>query len=273
MHNKIDEVEFVIFDTETTGLEPESGDRIIEIAAVKLKGSQIKGEFQSLVNPLRQISEEALGVHHINNAMLETAPLMRDVMPDFLNFIQGAVLCAYNAPFDIGFLKREMWLLNQDFPVSIHVIDILAMARRLLPGLGRYSLLSVSESLGIKKIQEHRALSDVYLSIGVFNKLKEILKEKGIDDFLNFNTLFGLASAYIEDARSQKLSRIQEALELKVKLKIKYLSSHRAEVTEREVIPSCVKQENNKYYLIGYCNLRKEERIFAVDGILGLEIV
>ncbi len=66
---------------------------------------------------------------------------------------------------------------------------------------------------------------------------------------------------------------LQEAINLKARLKIKYLSSQNAEVTVREVIPSQIKQENNRYYLLGYCNLRKEERIFAVDGILDLEVV
>jgi len=272
-NRNIDDIEFIIFDTETTGLEPESGDRIIEIACVKLKGNEVKGEFHSLINPKRPISEEALGIHHISSAMLEGAPLMETVMPKFLSFINGGVLCAYNAIFDLGFIKKELLLLNQVFPAGIHVIDVLVMARRLLPGLERYSLLYVSENFGIKREQNHRALSDVYMTIDVFNKLKDLLREKGVDDFINFNTLFGLNTPYLEDIRNQKLSRIQEAMDLKVKLKIKYLSRASVEVTEREVIPGEIKYENNRYYLIGYCNLRKEERIFALDGILHLEIL
>lgn len=274
MHNlKIGELEFAVFDTETTGLEPETGDRIIELACVKIQGAQIKGEFQTLVNPQRNIQEEALNVHHITQEMLEKAPLMQEIMPHFLNFISGAVLCAYNAAFDLAFIRKELQLLGQDFPVDIHIIDVLAMARRLLPQLERYSLLFVSESFGIEREQKHRALSDVYMTIEVFNRLKGLLLEKGIDDFANFNTLFGLSTPAIEDRRSQKVSRIQEAMDLGVKLKIKYLSSRSAEVTEREVIPRQIKLENNRYYLIGYCNLRKEERIFAIDGILHLEIL
>ncbi|MDD5237294.1 MAG: exonuclease domain-containing protein, partial [Candidatus Omnitrophica bacterium] len=216
---------------------------------------------------------EALGIHHIRSAMLVDAPLMESVMPKFLDFVRGGVLCAYNAAFDLGFVKKELQLLNQLFPEDIHVIDILAMARRLLPGLERYSLLSVSDSLGIKKEQEHRALSDVYMTIDVFNRLKGLLRSKGVDDFLNFNMLFGLNTPYIEDVRNQKLSRIQEAMDLKVKLKIRYLSRQSVEVTVREVIPREIKKDNGRYYLIGYCNLRKEERIFAIDGILHLEIL
>ncbi|MCM8762837.1 MAG: exonuclease domain-containing protein [Candidatus Omnitrophica bacterium] len=272
-NQKIDEIEFVIFDTETTGFEPEAGDRIIEIAAVKLIGTQIKNEFHALINPCRQISEEAIAIHHITNAMLKDAPLMEEVMPKFLDFVEGSVLCAYNAAFDLGFINKELQLLNRNLAWQIPVIDILAMARRLLPHLGQYNLGYVANTLGVKKEQIHRALSDVYLSVDVFKWLKELLKAKGIDDFRSLQTLFGLASPYLNDLRNQKISRIQEALDLKVRLKIKYLSRSNAEVTEREVIPRQIKQENNKYYLVGYCDLRKEERTFSIDGILHLEIL
>ncbi len=87
------------------------------------------------------------------------------------------------------------------------------------------------------------------------------------------HNLFGLSSPYLADLRQQKVSRVQEAIDLKVKLKIRYLSGQSGQVTEREVIPKQIKQENNKFYLVGFCNLRKEERIFSLDGILHLEIV
>lgn len=273
MNKHIRDIEFVVFDTETTGLSPEAGDRIIEIAAVKLAQGNSRAEFQALVNPQCRISDEALGIHHISNEMLADAPLMHDVMPRFLEFIKGGVLCAYNAGFDMAFLKKELQLLGREFSNETHIIDILVMARKLLPGLERYSLLNVSASLGIRQNQQHRALSDVYMSIEVFNYLVGLLEQKGVYDFENFHTLFGLNSPYLDDLRSQKISRIQEAMDLKVKLKIKYISSQSASVTEREVIPKLIRQESNKYYLIGYCSLRKEERIFAVDGILSMEII
>ena len=72
---------------------------------------------------------------------------------------------------------------------------------------------------------------------------------------------------------NQKIAKIQEAMDLKVKLKIKYLSSSNAEVCEREVIPKEIKQENNRSYLVGYCCLKNEERTFRIDGLLHLEIL
>ncbi len=89
MNRNIDEVEFTIFDTETTGLEPQSGDRIVEIAAVRLKGKDRLGEFQALVNPHRMVSPGAFGVNHITQEMLRDAPSIEAVMPNFLEFIQN----------------------------------------------------------------------------------------------------------------------------------------------------------------------------------------
>lgn len=273
MHRDIEEVEFTIFDTETTGLSPQLGDRVIEIAAVRLKGKQRLGEFQTLVNPGREVSPAAFQVNHISQDMLSTAPGMAEVIPGFLSFIKDSCLCSYNAGFDLEFLKNELEVCKTGSIDGIIVADILKMARRLLPGLERYALWFVADKLGLKMKQEHRALSDVALTIDVFEKLKEILKAKAICDFKSFSSLFGISSRFIDDLNNQKLAQIQQAIDLKLKVKIKYLSSGQAVVTEREVIPKEVRRENNRDYLTGFCCLKNEERSFRIDGILYLEIV
>lgn len=273
MNKNLDEIEFTIFDTETTGLEPESGDRVVELAGIRFKGKQKLETFQSLVNPKREISEAAFAVNRITQDMLKDAPSIELVMPEFLKFIQGSCLCSYNAPFDLGFLNNELKILKKPPLENKVIVDILKMAKRLMPGLERYALWFVAEKLAIKIQQAHRAFSDVELSLEVFNKLKEILKAKGISDFMNFSSLFSLKSELLDDINNQKLARIQEAMDLGVKLKIKYLSSRDAQVTERQIIPREIKLENNNSYLVGFCYLRNEERTFRIDGILHLEIV
>lgn len=272
MNKNLDEVEFIIFDTETTGLEPESGDRIVEIAAVKFKGREKQGSFQALVNPKRPISEGAFRVNKISQEMLLDAPTMDLVLPDFLAFIKGSCLCSYNAGFDLKFLENELKLAGIGKLEDLPSVDILRMARRLLPGLERYALWFVAESLGIKIQQEHRAFSDVELSFEVFHKLKNILKAKGISDFANFMNLFGMDSRAPQDIHNSKIAQIQKAIGLGAKLKIRYISSSSAEVTEREVIPKEIKDERNNVYLVGFCSLRNEERTFRIDGILHMEI-
>lgn len=273
MDKDINEVEFTIFDTETTGLEARCGDRIVEIAGIRFKGEEQLASFQTLVNPNRPISEGAYAVNKITQDMLKCAPRIEEVMPSFLEFIRNSCLCSYNAGFDLEFLNNELKLTGAGALEGIIVVDVLKMARRLLPALERYALWFVADKLGIKIRQEHRAFSDVELTLGVFNKLKEILLVKGISDFNNFSNLFAINHAFLENINAQKTAQIQEAIDLGIKLKIRYLSSSGAEVSEREVIPKEIKQENNRSYLVGYCCLRKEERTFRIDGILHLELL
>jgi len=273
MPKNIDEIEFTIFDTETTGLEPESGDRIVEIAGIRFKGKEMIATFQTLVNPHRLISSAAFAVNKITPDMLQGAPETREAIPKFLRFIHDSCLCSYNATFDLEFLKNELKLIGKELVHNNAVVDILKMAKRIVPGLERYSLWFVAERLGIKTEQKHRAFSDVGLTLDVFNKLKEMLRAKGILDFTNFLSLFGLNSRFLDDINNQKIAKIQQALNLGVKLKIRYLSGSDASVTEREVIPKEIRQDKFKSYLVGFCCLRNEERTFRIDGILHLEII
>jgi DNA polymerase-3 subunit alpha (Gram-positive type) len=273
MDKDLNQIEFTIFDTETTGLDPESGDRIAEIAAIRFKGKKKIATFESLVDPRRPISEAAFRVNRITPEMLKGAPPIDTVMPEFLKFIEDSYLCSYNATFDLGFLNNELKLMGRPPLENIFIADILKMARRLLPGLERYALWFVAETLGVKTKQAHRALSDVALTLEAFYKLKEKLESKGIFDVANFSSLFGLNSRFLHNFNNQKIARIQEAIDLQVKLKIKYLSSSTAQISEREIIPKEVKQDKNSTYLIGHCCLRNEERTFRIDGILHLEIL
>lgn len=273
MHNNIEEIEFTIFDTETTGLDAGLGDRIVEIAGIRFRGRERIGTFQSLVNPQRAISPAAFAVNKISPQMLKYAPTIETVIPEFLSFIGDSYLCSYNAPFDLDFLNSELKRIDKDPLNDKVVIDILKMARRLLPGLERYALWFVTERLGIAGRQEHRALSDVELTLQVFYKLKEKLENKGIFDSMSLLSLFGLNSRFLENSNNQKIAEIQKAMDLGVKLKIKYLSSVNAEVSERQVIPKEIRRKKNNYYLVGYCCLRNEERTFRIDGVLHLEIV
>ncbi len=273
MPENIQEVEFTIFDTETTGLEPQSGDRVIEIAAVRIKHNQRLASFQSLINPQRKVSPAAFGVNHISDDMLRDAPEAGDVLPRFLDFAKDSCLCSYNAGFDLGFLNNELQLIGLEPIEKIPVVDALKMARKTLPGLERYALWFVAQKLGIKTQQEHRALSDVEMTIDVFIRLRDILINKGISDLHNFCSLFGMTEHFLENIVNQRISEIQQAIDLKVAIKIKYFSSSTAQTTERLVTPKQIMQDNGRYYLVGYCDLRKDERTFRIDGILHLEIV
>lgn len=273
MDTHIKDIEFTIFDTETTGLEASGGDRIVEIAALRIKGTERIAAFESLVNPKRAISDAAFAVNKITPEMLKNAPAMQEVMPGFLDFIKGSCLCSYNAGFDLEFLNNELKLAGKKELEGVIVIDILKMAKRLLPHLERHALWCVAEKFGLKSKQQHRALSDVELTLEAFYKLNALLEAKGITSFTQFTNLFAINPHILEGTTAGKLAQIQEAINLGTKLKIKYLSSSGLEVTEREVLPKEIKQEKNHSYVVGYCCLRKDERVFRVDGILQMELV
>ena len=226
-----------------------------------------------MVDPERDISPAAFAVNKIAQEELSGAPKIKEVLPKFFDFIQGSCLCSYNAPFDLEFLASESRQAGVGLPPEMVVVDILTMAKRLLPHLERYALWFIADTLGIRVTQKHRALQDVELTLGVFYKLKEILYSKGIDEFPQFLSLFGLTSGFLDSINNQKIAQIQEALSLGVKLKIKYFSGANAAVSEREVIPKEIKQVKTRSYLVGYCCLRQEERTFRIDGILHLEII
>jgi DNA polymerase-3 subunit alpha (Gram-positive type) len=270
---KIDDIEFVLFDTETTGLDPYSGDRIVELAALRFKGEQRIAEFQSLINTGYPVSEAAFNVNRISQEMLKDAPPAQEIIPKFMDFIKGGCLCSYNAGFDIEFLNNELSILGREPLRGIHIVDILKISRRILPGLERYALWFVADKLGVKIEQKHRAFSDVELTLAVFYKLKSMLKSKKIEDFNKFLGLFSIDPELLASINNQKIAQIQEALNLKVMLKIEYLASSNAQVSERKVVPKEIRQENGRSYLLGYCCFKKEERSFRIDNILHMEII
>jgi len=273
MHKSFQEAEFTIFDTETTGLSPESGDRIVELAALRFCGNKRLATFSTLVNPGRNISEAAFAVNKITPEMLKNAPAIKEVMPKFMDFIKGSCLCSYNAPFDLKFIDNELELMGKKPLEDVVVVDALKMARRLLVSQERYALWFVAEKLGVTAKQEHRAFSDVEITFEVFSRLKEIFLLKKIGDFSTFVNLFAINPHIVDNLNAQKISQIEEAIDLGVKLRIKYLTSSGGAVSEREVEPKGIKIENRRHYLVGYCHLRNEERTFRIDGILHLEII
>jgi DNA polymerase III epsilon subunit family exonuclease len=271
MTKNIDEIEFTILDTETTGLNPSAGDRIVELAGLRVKGKKRIAKFDCLVNPGRAISEGAFAVNKITPEMLQNVPGIERVMPEFLKFIQGSCLCSYNAEFDLGFLNHELQLLGEPAITDLVVFDVLTMAKRLLPNLSRYALWFVAQKLEIKLTQLHRAFADVEMTWEVFSKLKIICQEKGVIGFTNFSNLFAFNPALLERSNLEKTRSIERCIQTKGTLKFYYLSSQNGQVEPREVIPQEIKQDNQYRYLIGYCCLKKEQRTFRLDHILSFE--
>lgn len=124
----------VVLDTETTGLDPKQGHRIIEVAAIELNGRKVSDRtFHRYLNPEREIDEGAAAVHGLTLDRLQNEPKFVEIAPALLEFIAGAELIIHNAPFDIGFLNAELALAGLS-PLTNPVIDTLRVAKELHPG-------------------------------------------------------------------------------------------------------------------------------------------
>lgn len=172
----------IILDTETTGLDPRQGHRIIEVAGVEVVNRRLTNRhFHHYVNPDRDIDEGAQNVHGISRDFLADKPRFADIADDFLDFIDGAELVIHNAPFDVGFLNAELELLGKH-PVTTYcqkVTDTLKMARDNYPGK-RNSLDALCERLEIdnSKRNLHGALLDAELLADVY-----LIMTRGQDGF------------------------------------------------------------------------------------------
>lgn len=166
----------IVLDTETTGLEPEQGHRIIEIGCVELVNRRRTNRtFHRYLHPEREIDSAAEQVHGISREMLANAPRFAEIAEEFLAFISGAELVIHNAEFDIGFLNRELHhagLEGQTVQEHCTIVDTLALARRLHPGQ-RNSLDALCRRYGVDNsgrdfhgaLLDAQLLADVYLAM------------------------------------------------------------------------------------------------------------
>jgi len=270
---KLEQCEFTVFDFETTGLYPYSGDKICEVACVRAKASKrsVK-KFHSLVNPGRPMSHGAWAVNGITDDMVKDSPLIEDILPQFLKFVEGSVLVAYNAGFDMGFLEAALGDKKKILK-NYYVVDALVLARRLFHGIGRYNLGNVSNSLGIESEGEHRALADAMMTWKVFKKELALLKKEGVDtvaDIAYTRSPRTVKPAAIK-VRGYRIRLIEEAIKEERRLNIVYRSVWNDSVTERIVTPKELKSGYDRSYLIAHCHLKNEERNFRIDGIVEME--
>ncbi len=163
----------IILDTETTGLDPAKGDRVVEIGAVELLNHLPSGRtFHVYINPERDMPPEAEAVHGLSAAFLSDKPVFGKIAGDFLDFIGDAVLVIHNASFDMGFLNAELSFLKRPAIPPERVIDTLHLARQKHPGTGN-SLDALCRRYGIDNSRrtKHGALLDSELLAEVYLEL------------------------------------------------------------------------------------------------------
>ena len=188
----INTAEFVIFDVETTGLSVAEGDRIVEIAAVRVKDGQIVAEFHSLINPKRALSQEAMNINQITEEMIADAPYSEAILPTLIDFIGGGCVAGHNVRFDLNFLGYELALMGRKIKDETPVVDTLKMSKELVPYLSSHRLGYIARSLGVSVGETHRAMADVKLTAAVFLKLMDMAHDKEITHITKFLDQFGV---------------------------------------------------------------------------------
>jgi DNA polymerase III epsilon subunit family exonuclease len=265
------EVPFVFLDTETTGLSPHFGDRIVEIAVVRFRGDAMENFYTSLVNPDRTISPGASRIHGITNADVADAPRFWQIAPHVRDELRDAVLVAHNAPFDMGFVSNEFRLCRENCPDNI-VLDTLQFLRRYFT-FPSNSLPRVAEALGLPTDRSHRALADVLTTREVFMFILAELAMRGartLGDLLAFQ---GGAVAWRprETVEIPLPPALDEALRTQRRLYLRYVDEYGSQ-TERWVSPRNVSARSEYIYLHAYCYMRNAERHFRLDRVLEMRV-
>lgn len=184
---KFADATFVVTDIETTGLSFEN-DEIIEIGAVKLKNGEVIDRFASFIKPSKVLPANITNLTGITAEMLENAPPLKEVLPNFINFLGDGIFVAHNAQFDSGFIRRDC----ENLGLSFHngVVDTLPLCQILFTDLKNHRLDTIAKKLDIKMGNHHRAVDDANTAAMILKFLLDDLRKNGIDNLLNINYIY-----------------------------------------------------------------------------------
>jgi DNA polymerase III subunit epsilon len=180
---RLDQLTFVVLDTETTGLRAEGGDRIISLAGVRVRSGMVRPAevFDALVCPDRPIPSASTRLHGITDAMVVSAPTIAVVLPAFLRFAEGAVLAGHEVSFDLGFLGGDIERLGLPRVTLDHPVLDTRLLSRLIHGTDAdHSLEAVARRLGVSIRGRHSALGDALATAEILARLLELLQRRGL---------------------------------------------------------------------------------------------
>jgi DNA polymerase-3 subunit epsilon len=256
---------FAVLDVETTGLSPAYGHRVCEVACLRVCGGVVLDRAESLVDPLRPISPGAFHVNRITPTMLRGAPTFDAVAKALLRVLDGAVLVAHNAPFDLGFLATELEIARRP-PLECPVVDTLSLVRRAYR-FPSNSLSAVAEALNVELKPTHRAMSDVWTTFYVLERLLQRLEHNwGVTTLGGLIDFQGGPIPYPNSRTVPLPPAIAEAMQAGGLVRMRYVDA-RGQETDRVVRPLRVTAEQDNLYLIAHCYQRDALRTFRLDRI------
>lgn len=274
---RLTDIPVVVLDTETTGLNPALGHRIVEIGAVRMQNWQVVAEMSQLIHPGRRMDPKATAVNGIGDADLEAQPTFAQIAGTLLDMLEGALIVAHNAAFDASFLGQELFVsgLVTDMKrpsLANPWLCTLTLARHYFY-FGSNSLSHIAHELGIHQGPAHRALNDVYMTAEVLRQMWPQLQQK-----LHLRTVGELLHAQggpIFTPPPPNLSLpapIHEAIRYKHNLRILYVDA-RGGQSDRTITPLYPTELNGTGYLIAYCHQQGEQRTFRLDRIFSAKLI
>lgn len=271
LDKNISDFSLVFLDLETTGLDAVTGDSICEIAALKTQKGTVIDKFYTLVNPGRNIPEQAYNIHKISDEQVKDAPVFETVAGDLVEFLKGCIVCAYNVDFDMGFITHHLKKIDKPFLENV-AIDVLSMARDAVK-LPRYNLGATAKFFNLSCSGNlHQASSDALLAYKVFFKLLDIFKEKGIAKAKEFFSLYGFGNDAFRVQEQAKITLCEKALKDKATLKIRYFSPLTKAVERKSIVPLRFFLENKYFYILGQ-STSGDTSNFGLRRILEIEVL
>lgn len=261
--------DMVAFDTETSGAYAIESE-VIELGAVKWKKGQIVDRFQTLLKPRKLLTEDNIRIHGITNEMVAIAPLMTDKIQEFSSFVEGSVLIAHHAPFDLGFLAIAFENHRVPFPKTLNICTSL-LSRALLTTTN-HKLQTLIAELKLTGGEAHRAFDDAYACLQVFFKcMEKIAPEESLRRILEIQAKDLNWNNYaVKTSHDVKLETLYMACDLEKEISISYLSGQ-TKGKPRKITPYGIVRNPDGDYINAFCHIDQQRKRFYIDKII-LEI-
>lgn len=265
-HALLADLPLTFVDVETTGLDIEAGDRVCEVALLKVHRGQEVMRWSSLVHPGRTMPPRATSINGITDRMLASAPSFDHLISLLSPLLRDTVFIAHNAQFDVRFLRHEFNLAQRDLP-PLAVVDTLALAQAWYR-FPLNSLEAIAASFGFSNAVRHRALADVLTMWQIWQRF---IAERELGGPLTLTHVM-----HPHDRRSAAelellTTTMHTALNTQQRLFLRYKASN-AEETQRTILPLELQYKRGHAYLRAYCHMRQGERHFRLDRIVELEL-
>ncbi|AZZ35826.1 exonuclease [Bdellovibrio sp. qaytius] len=264
------EYPIVAFDTETSGPYPLESE-IVELGAVKWHQGKIIGQFQTLLKPSKPMLQDNINIHGITNEMVADAPLMKDQIVPFCEFIQDSILIAHHAPFDLGFVAIEIEKAGLVFPNNVHFCS--SLISRALLHTTNHKLQTLVKELNLVGGDAHRAYDDAYACLQVFFKAAEKLDVASIEKLKAVQAKKLAWSDYsLFNKSSETIKSIVDAIQKNKTIQIVY-EGGQSKNKLRPITPKGIVRNPDGDYVHAECGLDNQRKRFYISKILDIELV